>query len=89
MSNRTENGLMQTMAEQDAERQKKKSKPCFLQSPEYWDTVYKEFLSNLRSALEQEDAAKIFQFLIRARTLAEQLTLDPHNLISDTQVPRD
>lgn len=89
MSNRTENGLMQTMAEQDAERQKKKSKPCFLQSPEYWETVYKEFLSNLRSALEQEDAAKIFQFLIRARTLAEQLTLDPHNLISDTQVPRD
>ncbi|XP_030463441.2 DNA mismatch repair protein MSH3 [Syzygium oleosum] len=89
MSSRSENGLMQTKAEQEAEREKKKSRPCFLQSLEYWDTVYKEFLSNLRSALEEEDAAKRFQFLINARTLAKQLTLDPHNLISDTQVRQD
>ncbi|XP_030536580.1 DNA mismatch repair protein MSH3 [Rhodamnia argentea] len=71
MSNRSENGLMQTMAEQEAEREKK-LRPCFLQNLEYWDTFYKEFLSNLSSALEEEDAAKRFQFLIRARTLAKQ-----------------
>ncbi|KAF8008565.1 hypothetical protein BT93_K2284 [Corymbia citriodora subsp. variegata] len=89
MSNRSEKGSMQTIAEQEAEREKKRSSSCFVHNLEYWDTVYKEFLSNLKSALEEEDAAKRFQFLIHARTLAKQLTLDPHNLISNTQVPRD